>query len=162
MPQPEPGDQVVHAVHGPGEVIAIETRDTPEGPVEYVAIQVGNMRVSVPLLELDESSIRPPMTREQAEEILDLLGKEPLKDPGHSGRRRRNESRLAGGEADALAKVVRSLAALRDAGDGSLKYRDKQHLTEATDKLVGELAIALGVSDDEARGLIADAVEGDD
>lgn len=159
MPTPKPGDHVVHAVHGPGEVIAVEPRDTPDGPVDYVTIRIDDMRVLVPLAELDEVGVRAPMTREEAQDVLDLLGEEPLKDPGHAGRRRRNSSRLVGGDAEALAKVIRSLAALREASDKPLRYRDKEHLRAATDKLVDELAIALQVSPEEARDLIADAVD---
>lgn len=161
---PSPGQTIVHPVHGTGVVTepGVVTRDTPDGPAEYVTIEfeADRMRLMVPLADLDESTLRPPMTADEAQEILALLAGEPAKDPGHAGRRRRNESRLMDGEAESLAKVVRSLRALREDRDGTLKYRDKAHLTDAMDRLVAEMAVALGVSEEEARSRIDQATGG--
>lgn len=160
-PRFEPGDPVVHAIHGPGTVRSVETRDTPGGPREYVAMEVEDMTIMIPTEELDDVGVREPISREDARAVLDLLGDDALKDPGHAARRRRNAKRLTAGDAEALAKVVRSLHALREDSGKPLRLADVQHLRQATAKLVGELAIALDVEPAEAEALVHDAVAAD-
>lgn len=155
--RPSPGDPVVHAVHGPGKVVSVQTRQMPDGPVEYVAIDVESMRLLVPLSELEEVGIREPISREEAKEILELLGGDPMKDPGHTGRRQRNARRLLGGDPEGLAKVIRSLKALGEESDKPLKQADKDHLRKAMAKLVAELSISLEVSEEEAEELVWEA-----
>ena len=158
----EPGDDVVHSIHGPGRVVAVQMRDTPDGPVEYVTIEVGDMRILIPTSEVETVGVRDPISEEDAEAILELLAEDPLKDPGHSARRRRNQKRLLDGDAAALAKIVRSLQALREDRDKPLAMRDKDHLRSATAKLAGELAIALKVTEEEAASLIERATATDE
>lgn len=154
-----PGDPVVHAIHGSGTVVSVEHRDTPDGPVEYVAMEVDNLTILIPTSELEDSdSVREPIGADAARALLDLLGEGSLKDPGHAARRRRNAKRLTEGDAEALAKVVRSLHALQADSDKPLRLADVQHLRKATGMLVAELAVALQVDQEEAEALVAEAV----
>lgn len=153
-----PGDPIVHAVHGPGTILAVERRDVAGGgAAEYVSIDVDGMTVKVPLDQVDAIGLRDPIVPEEAEQVLDLLADDPLEDPGHSRRRRRNRTRLAKGDATSLAKVVRSLRALRRRRDTPLAYRDKRHLQQASERLASELALALNVDRPAAEEMIEDA-----
>jgi CarD family transcriptional regulator len=152
------GDHVVHPIHGPGTVTAVSTRQMPDGPVEYVSMDVHGMTIMIPTTELAEIGVRDPIDEEQAQAILSLLRDDPLKDPGHTARRRRNQSRLVGGDAEALAKIVRSLRNLKAERTKALPMRDNSHLRTATEQLVSELAIALKVSNEEAADLVEQAV----
>ncbi|MGI9017728.1 MAG: CarD family transcriptional regulator [Euzebya sp.] len=154
----KPGDDVVHPIHGPGTVTAVQLRDTPEGPVEYVSMQVDGMTIMIPRTELEGIGVRDPISSDEAHAILQLLAEDPLSDPGHAARRRRNQSRLVGGDAEALAQIVRSLRTLKAGRDKALPMHDTNHLRLATDQLVGELAIAMEVSRDEAAKLVEAAV----
>ncbi|MEE8600999.1 CarD family transcriptional regulator [Euzebya tangerina] len=158
----QPGDHVVHQVHGPGTVIEVTTRDMPGGPREYVSLQLATMTLLVPLDEVDDSGLRQPIDAADAHSIIELLGKESLDDPGHRARRSRNRSRIASGEAEGLAKVVRSLKALRQESGRPLRYADKNHLRQALRQLVGELALALGIDETEAEEMVLDAVADDE
>ncbi len=154
----KPGDHAVHAVHGPGTITAVQMRDTPDGPVEYVSLEVDGMTILIPTTELAEVGVRTPISPEDARSILEMLGDDPLKDPGHAARRRRNQSRLSTGDAEALAKVVRSLTALKAERDKSLAMRDMYDLRQATAQLVAEIAISLDVTEDEAEALVKEAL----
>lgn len=158
----KPGDHVVHSVHGPATVVSVQMRDTPDGPVEYVKLQTDDMRIMIPTSELDEVGVREPIDAADAQEILELLGGKAKIDKTHSARRRRNAKRLTDGDPEALAKVVRSLRALREERDKALPMGDKAHLTDATDKLAHELSIALDISREEAAELVEGAFDDED
>ncbi len=153
-----PGDHAVHAVHGPGTITAVQMRDTPNGPVEYVSLQLESMVIMIPTAELEQVGLRTPISREDAEAILEMLAEDPLDDPGHAARRRRNQSRLSAGKTESLAKVVRSLTALRAERDTALAMQDMSDLRTATAQLVGELAISLDITEEAAQGLVDKAL----
>ncbi len=153
-----PGDHAVHAIHGPGTITAVQMRDTPNGPVEYVSLQLESMVIMIPTAELEQVGLRTPISREDAEAILEMLAEDPLDDPGHAARRRRNQSRLSAGKAESLAQVVRSLTALRSERETALAMQDMSDLRTATAQLVGELAISLDISESVAQGLVDEAL----
>ena len=126
--------------------------------VEYVGMDLDGMTVLVPLAELESVGVRQPIDADDARALLELLGDEALKDPGHSGRRRRNSSRLTSGDPEEVAKIVRSLNALRDDTGKPLRSADSRHMKSAMEKLVGELAIALDVDAEEAEELMREAL----
>lgn len=153
-----PGDHVVHPAHGPGQVVAIEERELMGETLRYVTMELEDMRVMVPERELEDIGIREPVDSSGVDEVLELLADDPLEDPGHRGRRRRNDKRIRSGDVAELAKVVRSLKTLEAESDKGLKHHDMSDLRAAMDRLVAELAIALERDEDEVRAMVLKAV----
>jgi CarD family transcriptional regulator len=153
------GDEVVHPHHGPGVVTATETRDLGQGPMAYVVVELADgMVVKVPADSLAEVGLREPVSEVRAEEVLAVLGGEPVDDPGYRVRRPRHQDLLASGRLIDCAEVVRDLTAVVRDHDRGGTYADHRMLDQAREQLAAELAVALGLTSEAAMAAIDEAL----
>jgi CarD family transcriptional regulator len=153
------GDRVVYPHHGAAVIKKKETREVFGEKLEYFVLHMmhGDLTLAVPTDKADEVGMRPPISNEDVEDLLQLLGKKDVREPSNWSRRFKNhQEKLKSGDVYQVAEVVRNLA-LREAAKG-LSAGEKSMLEKARVILASELSVAWGVSEDDALVRLADAL----
>ncbi len=105
--------------------------------------------LKVPLDRAEEIGMRYPISKEDVEDVFEVLAKKDVREPTNWSRRFKNhQEKLKSGDVYQVAEVVRNLA-LRDADKG-LSAGEKSMFVKARQVLVSELAFALNISEDTA------------
>ena len=106
------GQQLVYPLQGVGEVVKIEERVFQEKQVLYyiVYLPVSDMTVMIPINKADELGIRSIVSKKQANDALELIGKdyEPITTDWKL-RYQMNLDLLKSGTVNDIATVVRAL-----------------------------------------------------
>ncbi|ACL18459.1 CarD family transcriptional regulator [Desulfitobacterium sp. LBE] len=154
------GDRVVYPMHGAGIIEAIEEREVLGESHQYYVmnIPVGNMKVYIPLKNVNQLGIRGVISSEEVPQVLKILENEStLPALAWNRRYRANMDRIKSGDIYSVAEVVRSLSQ-RDREKG-LSTGEKKMYDNAYQILVSELILAEGVQADEMseriKGLLA-------
>lgn len=154
------GDRVVYPHHGAAIVEKKETRTAFGEESEYLVLRMahGEMVLSVPVDKAEEVGMRWPISKEDVDDLFEVLGKRDVREPANWSRRFKNhQEKLKSGDVYQVAEVVRNLA-LRDADKG-LSAGEKSLFTKARSVLVSELSFALDVPEDDALERVESALE---
>ncbi|MDA8229398.1 MAG: CarD family transcriptional regulator [Desulfitobacterium hafniense] len=149
------GDKVVYPMHGAGVIEAIEEREVLGEKKKYYVMHmpVGNMKVFVPLNNIDGLGLRQVIPHTQVPNVIDVLrtrtGPSTL---AWNRRYRANMDKIKSGNIFEVAEVVRSLAQ-RDREKG-LSTGEKKMFENAYQILVSELVLAEEVGEDNVRELV--------
>lgn len=149
------GDKIVHPMHGAGVVDEIVTRKVNNVLRDYYSLRlpVGGMLVLIPTDHCQEIGVRPVLTPEAFEEILNQIADLEVKlETNWNHRYQENMSRLKSGDLLEVAKVVKSLL-LRDTRRG-LSTGERKMLHSARQILISELSLSRDISYEEAEGRI--------
>ena len=149
------GDTVVYPHHGAAVVEAIEQREMRGEVVDYLVLQIhqSDLTVRVPAMNAELVGVRDVVGEEGLLKVFSVLRETDVEEAGNWSRRyKANQERLASGDVNKVAEVVRDL--WRREQDRGLSAGEKRMLAKARQVLVGELALAENV--DEAK---ADVVE---
>jgi CarD family transcriptional regulator len=104
----------------------------------------------VPEDRVDEVGVRPAVSEEDADDVLEVLAVTDVRVPSNWSRRFKNhQEKLKSGDVYDCAEVVRNLA-LRQR-NGSLSAAEKSMYANARHILISELAVSWGVDDTEAQ-----------
>ena len=153
------GDRVVYPHHGAAVIKKKQSMDVGGEKKEYFVLQMahGDLTLSVPVDKADEVGMRPPISVEDVEDVLRLLGKRDVREPSNWSRRFKNhQEKLKSGDVYQVAEVVRNLA-LREAARG-LSAGEKAMLERARVILASELSIAWNVPEEEALDRLGNAL----
>ncbi len=147
------GDRVVYPHHGAAIIVDKVTREFKGEETEYLVLEVKRdetvLTLSVPAANADEVGMRPPISRDEVEDLFELLAKRDVREPPNWSRRFKNhQEKLKSGDVYQVAEVVRNLA-LRDQAKG-LSAGEKSMFLKARSVLVSELSFALDVNEDDA------------
>ena len=145
------GDRVVYPHHGAAVIKKREKRKVNGATAEYLVLEMahGELTLSVPVDKADDVGMRPPIGKEEVEDLFELLGKKDVREPANWSRRFKNhQEKLKSGDVYQVAEVVRNLA-LRDQAK-CLSAGEKSMFVKARSVLVSELSFALDVSEDDA------------
>ena len=147
------GDRVVYPHHGAAVIVKREKRKIDGKNVEYLVLDVrqpdGKLTLRVPVDKADEVGMRPPIGKDEVEDLFELLSKKDIREPANWSRRFKNhQEKLKSGDVYQVAEVVRNLA-LRDQAKG-LSAGEKSMFLMARSVLVSELSFALDVDEEEA------------
>ena len=146
------GDKVVYPHHGAAVIEGTDTITMPDGAKsKYFVLRMthGDLTLKVPTDRAEEIGMRYPISKEDVEDVFEVLAKKDVREPTNWSRRFKNhQEKLKSGDVYQVAEVVRNLA-LRDADKG-LSAGEKSMLQKAQSVLVSELSFALDVSEDEA------------
>ncbi|QNE90153.1 CarD family transcriptional regulator [Corynebacterium incognita] len=137
------GEVVVYPHHGAARIEAIETREMGGETLEYLvlAINQSDLVVRVPSKNAERVGVRDVVGKEGLEKVFSVLREEDVEEAGNWSRRyKANQERLASGDINKVAEVVRDL--WRRDQDRGLSAGEKRMLTKARSILVGELALA--------------------
>jgi CarD family transcriptional regulator len=153
------GDRVVYPHHGAAVIKKKQAMDVGGEKKEYFVLQMahGDLTLSVPVDKADEVGMRPPISVEDVEDVLRLLGKRDVREPSNWSRRFKNhQEKLKSGDVYQVAEVVRNLA-LRESARG-LSAGEKSMLERARVILASELSIAWNVPEEEALDRLGKAL----
>ncbi len=146
------GDRVVYPHHGAAVITKREKRKINGATTEYLVLVMahGELTLSVPVDKADEVGMRPPIGKDEVDDLFDLLAKKDIREPANWSRRFKNhQEKLKSGDVYQVAEVVRNLA-LRDQAKG-LSAGEKSMFIKARSVLVSELSFALDVDEEEAQ-----------
>lgn len=153
----KPGDRVVYPHHGAAIIEKKEIREAFGRETDYLVLRMahGDMTLAVPVDKADDVGMRWPISKEDVDDLFEVLAKRDIREPNNWSRRFKNhQEKLKSGDVYQVAEVVRNLA-LRDQAKG-LSAGEKNLYNKARVVLVSELAFALEV-DEEA---VTDKVDG--
>lgn len=145
------GEVVVYPHHGAAVIEAIEHREMGGEMLEYLVLQINqsDLVVRVPSKNVEQVGVRDVVGKEGLEKVFSVLREVDVEEAGNWSRRyKANQERLASGDINKVAEVVRDL--WRRDQDRGLSAGEKRMLAKARQILVGELALAQPVDDKKA------------
>ncbi|MDV2414845.1 CarD family transcriptional regulator [Corynebacterium kefirresidentii] len=145
------GEVVVYPHHGAAVIEDIETREMGDETLEYLVLHINqsDLVVRVPIKNADNVGVRDVVGKEGLEKVFSVLRDEDVEEAGNWSRRyKANQERLASGDINKVAEVVRDL--WRRDQDRGLSAGEKRMLGKARTILVGELALAKPVDEKKA------------
>ena len=151
------GEVVVYPHHGAAKVEAIETREMGGETLEYVVLSINqsDLVVRVPSKNVERVGVRDVVGKEGLEKVFSVLRETDVEEAGNWSRRyKANQERLASGDINPVAEVVRDL--WRRDQDRGLSAGEKRMLVKARQILVGELALAGPVDEAKADKMLAE------
>ncbi|AKK03964.1 CarD family transcriptional regulator [Corynebacterium epidermidicanis] len=150
------GDVVVYPHHGAARIEAIEQRELGGQQMEYLVLQIrqSDLTVRVPAKNAELVGVRDVVGEEGLQKVFSVLREVDVEEAGNWSRRyKANQERLASGDVNKVAEVVRDL--WRRDQDRGLSAGEKRMLAKARQVLVGELALAETVDEAKADEILA-------
>jgi len=114
------GDKIVYPMHGAGIIEGIEEKEILGEKKKYFIMKMpmGEMKVMVPMDNIEDIGIREVISLEELEQVLAVLGDDKTKMPQNWNRRfRANMDKIKSGDIYEIANVVRNLM-IRDKEKG--------------------------------------------
>ena len=145
------GDTVVYPHHGAAVIEGIEQREFKGETVDYLVLRInqGDLSVRVPAANAEKVGVRDVVGEEGLRKVFSVLRETDVEEAGNWSRRyKANQERLASGDINKVAEVVRDL--WRRDQDRGLSAGEKRMLGKARTILVGELALAKPVDEKKA------------
>lgn len=158
-----PGQTVIHPHHGPCTVTGQLTRAIKGVDQTYLQLHVirTEMNIAVPLDRCDDVGVRPVADTATVERLIEVLQAPSDPEEDHWSRRiKANQDKLLRGEIMVTAAVVRNLTRRGDVD--RLSNAEKELLKQARTPVLGELAEALSLDDQEVEDLLDAAIRGED
>lgn len=156
------GEKVVYPMHGAGVITAVEDREILGEIRRYYILKmpINDMQVMVPVDNADDVGVREIMTKEEMDEVLDILsGNEKVSMPANWNRRYRfNMDRIKTGDIEEIAKVVRCLQRIDD--EKNLSTGERKMLNGAKQIIISEMVLVYDKTVDEITRLVDDLVLG--
>lgn len=139
------GENVMHCVHGLGQVLKREEKAEVHGPSVYYVVQVRDMTIWVPADDSLEKRLRPPTLSGKFERLLQTLSEagEPLPDDRHQRRLLMGEW-LKNGDVESLFRVIRGLSTYRRVRP--LSDNDQTLFNRLETALLAEWALVMAIS----------------
>ncbi|MEJ5998905.1 CarD family transcriptional regulator [Corynebacterium sp. H130] len=151
------GDTVVYPHHGAAQIEAIEQRELGGKMMDYLVLQIrqSDLVVRVPAKNAELVGVRDVVGEEGLQKVFSVLRETDVEEAGNWSRRyKANQERLASGDVNKVAEVVRDL--WRRDQDRGLSAGEKRMLVKARQVLVGELALAETVDEAKADEVLAE------
>jgi len=149
------GDRVVYPHHGAAIIEKTEIIELNGDRKKYFVLRTAHddLVVRVPVDKVDDVGMRPPISNDDVEDLMELLAKKDVREPANWSRRFKNhQEKLKSGDVYQVAEVVRNLS-LREKNKG-LSAGEKNMYTKARKVLVSELSFALEVDEEVATAKV--------
>ncbi len=156
----EIGDKIVYPMHGAGVVEAIEEKEVLGSKRQYYIMRmpIGNMKVMVPLDNVNEVGLRSVIGRDDVDSVISILRQEDTEmSTNWNHRYRSNMEKIKTGNIFEVAEVVRNLVH-RDKEKG-LSTGERKMLENARQILISEIVLAQGKEENFVETLLEDALE---
>ncbi|TNL96119.1 CarD family transcriptional regulator [Corynebacterium tapiri] len=145
-------DVVVYPHHGAARITDIETREMNGETLEFLVLTIlhSDLQVRVPVKNTELVGVRDVVGEEGLQKVFSVLRETDVEEAGNWSRRyKANQERLASGDINKVAEVVRDL--WRRDQDRGLSAGEKRMLGKARAILVGELALAEPVDEKKVK-----------
>ena len=152
------GDTVVYPRHGAARVEDIEDRKTPDGQTRtYLKLDVlstDGLVIFVPEENVESIGVRDIADGNDVGKVFEIL-RTPIEEEktNWSRRYKLNQERIASGDLQQIAQVVRDLAQRDDDAHG-LSAGEKRMLTKARKVLSAEISLSEKLSEEETQRLL--------
>jgi len=153
------GDKVVYPNQGVGVVEQISTRNLTGEPETFYLLRLNasSLRVMVPMSNVASVGLRKVAKNSEIGSILQFLQKGRCKAAQDwKGRFKQNSEKMRTGTLQQVAEVFKTLVVLSQAKP--LSFREKKMLDRSSQLLLDEIAIARGMSKEEAESQLVKAV----
>ena len=155
----EVGETVVYPHHGAATIIEVKDRIIRGETKKYLKLNVtqGDLIIEVPAENVDLVGVRDVIGKEGLDRVFEVLRAPFTEEPTNWSRRyKANLEKLASGDVIKVSEVVRDLWR-RDQSKG-VSAGEKRMLEKARQVLVSELALAEGVSDEDAAARLQEVL----
>lgn len=153
------GEKIVYPMHGAGEISGIEEREILGEMRQYYVLKIphGDMKIMIPVDKCEEIGVRDVISKEQVDEVLEVLAAPSTPMPSNwNHRNRENMEKLKTGKIREVAEVVRNLT--RVEFTKHLSTGEKKMLTNAKQILSSEFMLSLGIDEEKAEEMITQAI----
>lgn len=154
------GDKIVYPIHGAGIIESIEEIEILGNKNKYyiMRISLSDMRVMIPLDNIEALGIRSVIDKEQAEKVFEILSQVPTEmNKVWTKRYRENENKIKSGDILVIAEIVRNLIILDRIK--KLSAGEKKILSNAKGILISELMLALDMSGVQIEEILGNIVK---
>ena len=154
------GDAIVYPMHGAGVIEGIEEKEVLGSLREYYIMRMpyGDMKVMIPLNNLEGIGIRDVISGAEADEVLEsFVSVEIAVNANWNKRFRENMVKIKSGNIYEVGAVLKSLM-LRDRSKG-LSTGERKMLSNARQIFISEMVMAKGSTDGEIEQLLTDIVD---
>ena len=137
------GEVVVYPHHGAARIADIEQREIGGETLDFLVLNIlqSDLEVRVPVKNTELVGVRDVVNEEGLQKVFSVLRETDVEEAGNWSRRyKANQERLASGDINKVAEVVRDL--WRRDQDRGLSAGEKRMLSKARQILVSELALA--------------------
>jgi len=148
------GDKVVHPRHGAAVVEDLVELERFGEQRVYVKLRLPHgLTLMVPVESTEQVGLRGVVSRDELDEVFDLLRGDEGRTPTLWGKRyRANLAKIMSGDIYHVAEVVRNLS-LRERGKG-LSSAEKRMLAKAREILISELTFVVGSTEENAEAML--------
>ncbi|KFI65819.1 CarD family transcriptional regulator [Bifidobacterium cuniculi] len=151
------GDMVVYPRHGAAKVQAVTERTVKGVTREYLKLSVlssDDLEIFVPVDNVQQVGVRDIVDGDEVAKVFEIL-RTPIieKEMNWSRRYKLNVEKIATGDVNKIAEVVRDLAQ-RDVDEHGLSAGEKRMLTKARSILTSEIALSEKLEEEEAQRLL--------
>ena len=154
------GDAIVYPMHGAGVIEGIEEKEVLGSLREYYIMRMpyGDMKVMIPLNNVDGIGIRGVISTAEADEVLEsFVSVDIAVNSNWNKRFRENMVKIKSGDIYEVGAVLKSLM-LRDRSKG-LSTGERKMLSNARQIFISEMVMAKGLTDTEMEQLLTDIVD---
>jgi CarD family transcriptional regulator, regulator of rRNA transcription len=154
------GDKVVHPRHGAAVVEDLVELERFGEQRVYVKLRLPHgLTLMVPVESTEQVGLRGVVSRDELDEVFDLLRGDEGRTPVLWGKRyRANLAKLISGDIYHVAEVVRNLS-LREKGKG-LSSAEKRMLSKVREILISELTFVAGSTEENAEAMLDEVLGG--
>ncbi len=151
------GDYIVYPMHGVGKVTGIQKQTILGNKTlcYILEIQSNKMKVVIPVNKAKETGIRAIIKKTDVKKVTNLLQKDEVDtEEDWKIRYQNNLNKIKSGSIYSVAEVCRNL--YKRARDKELSLMEKRLYESAYNLITSEIAIAKGITQEEAGNLISD------
>ena len=151
-------DYVIYPKHGIGQIASVDKLTIAGIEASVYKIEITKEKLNLTIPTNQQQHLRPLSSSNQVNKALLILkGKAKIKRTMWSRRAAEYEQKINSGDIYQIAEVVRDLNKNTDMPMDQ-SYSERQLFEKAYDRLLGEVAIVLNISDDEAKGKLNKAL----
>jgi CarD family transcriptional regulator len=152
------GDKVIHCTHGLGEIVQIEQKVIRDRLTDCYVVQISDMLIWIPVDDPQQQCLRLPARPDEFIGLSAILTGpgEPLQED-RLLRKDQLLTRMRDGQLTSICEVVRDLTQFKRVK--KLNDQESSILERATNSLLTEWALSLGVSQNQAQLAMAHLLE---
>jgi len=144
-------DNVIYPKHGVGQIVAIENSVIADIEMTYYKIQITKDKLILTIPVNQQGNLRPISSVNQINKAISILkGKPKIRRTMWSRRAQEYDQKINSGEIYQIAEVVRDLNKNSEIPVDQ-SYSERQLFEKAYDRLLGEVAIGMQLTNEDAK-----------